>query len=65
MEKQCESCGRPMIPAPARFDGEDTFVGFMPCACSWTAFLDNRFDGESFDDYKSRIGNPAANERTM
>ena len=35
----CEMCGREMRPAPARFDGEDTFVGFFPCVCSRTAWL--------------------------
>lgn len=29
----CENCGREMRPAPARWDGEPTFVGFHPCAC--------------------------------
>ena len=35
----CEKCGREMIPAPARFDGEETTVGFFPCVCSRTAWL--------------------------
>jgi len=35
----CEKCGREMRPAPARFDGEDTTVGFFPCVCSREAWL--------------------------
>ena len=35
----CEKCGREMRPAPARFDGEDTTVGFCQCVCSRTAWL--------------------------
>jgi len=30
----CKICGRVLIPAPARFDGVPTFVGFYPCMCS-------------------------------
>lgn len=29
----CKLCGREMQPAPARWDGEPTYVGYMPCAC--------------------------------
>lgn len=29
----CEHCGVELKPAPARWDGEATFVGFIPCAC--------------------------------
>ena len=35
----CEKCGREMRPAPSRFDGEDTTVGFFPCVCSRTAWM--------------------------
>jgi hypothetical protein len=30
----CVGCGKPLIPCPARFDGEDTFVGYFPCTCN-------------------------------
>jgi hypothetical protein len=31
----CENCGRELTPCPAklRADGEQTYVGFIPCAC--------------------------------
>ncbi len=32
-EKQYCKCGRELIPAPARFDGEFTYVGYFPCRC--------------------------------
>ena len=30
--RRCELCGRALTPCPARWDGEDTFVGFYPRA---------------------------------
>jgi len=27
----CKQCGEEMFPAPARWDGEPTFVGYLPC----------------------------------
>lgn len=33
MSSICEHCGTTLIPAPARFDGEATFVGYMPHTC--------------------------------
>jgi hypothetical protein len=30
----CKLCGREMRPAPARWDGEPTYVGHFPCACN-------------------------------
>lgn len=52
---ECPHCGRRLRPAPARFEGEDTFCGFMPCVCSWTAYLDRRHDSESWEEYRERI----------
>ena len=31
--RYCEYCGSELKPAPARFDGEPTFVGYLPCNC--------------------------------
>ena len=33
MKKRCSECGLELTPAPARFDGEPTFVGYYPCQC--------------------------------
>jgi len=27
----CRKCGKQLIPAPARFDGEPAIVGYLPC----------------------------------
>lgn len=27
----CQECGQPLIPAPARVDGELTYIGYFPC----------------------------------
>ena len=32
-EHYCDKCGREMIPAPAMWDGEPTYVGYYPCRC--------------------------------
>ena len=32
-EKNCPVCGRKLKLAPARYDGEPTFVGYLPCKC--------------------------------
>jgi hypothetical protein len=29
----CPTCGRNLEPAPARSDGEATYVGYYPCRC--------------------------------
>lgn len=29
----CKVCGKQLIPAPARFDGEATYVGYFPHDC--------------------------------
>lgn len=31
---ECERCGMSLRPAPARFDGEHTTVGYLPCTCA-------------------------------
>lgn len=28
---KCKYCGRELKPAPAKHDGEPTYVGFLPC----------------------------------
>jgi len=30
---KCKKCGRILRPAPAKFDGESTYVGYLPCPC--------------------------------
>ena len=55
----CPDCGRPLRPCPAWVDGEETSVGFFPCVCSWTVFLDHRQPGETYTEYRQRIGAPA------
>lgn len=34
-QANCDKCGKPLTPAPGklRADGEQTYVGFYPCAC--------------------------------
>jgi hypothetical protein len=32
--QNCPICGRELRPAPARHDGEPTYVGFFPCPCT-------------------------------
>lgn len=32
-EKHFCKCGRELTPAPARWDGELTYVGYYPCRC--------------------------------
>lgn len=31
--RRCEDCGRALTPCPARWDGEDTYVGYYACPC--------------------------------
>lgn len=31
---KCEICGAELKPAPAKFDGEFTYVGYLPCNCT-------------------------------
>lgn len=33
-DRCCEDCGRRLTPCPARWDGEDTYVGFYRCSCA-------------------------------
>lgn len=35
----CKQCGKELIPAPAKFDGEATFVGYMPHDCQPKVYL--------------------------
>lgn len=51
----CGECGRRMRPAPARFEGVETFCGYMPCKCSWTVYLEHHDPGESLAEYRARI----------
>jgi hypothetical protein len=30
---ECDPCGSPLRPAPARADGEPTYVGYWRCTC--------------------------------
>lgn len=55
--KTCETCGRELSPAPARFDGEDTFVGYMPCVCSRTAWLNSADKWEGGITYEEYLEN--------
>jgi hypothetical protein len=34
LPEYCAKCGKQLIPAPARFDGEFTFVGFLEHDCN-------------------------------
>lgn len=56
MSSICEYCGETLIPAPARFDGEATFVGYMPHTCK-TIKQDERQkeDGEQ-DELWNEVG---------
>lgn len=49
--KVCEYCGKALIPAPARFDGEETFVGYLPHSCTQPPA--NAKGEENGDDWKS------------
>jgi hypothetical protein len=54
MNKTCPRCGRELIPASARWDGEDTTVGFRLCDCSHDAYLDSdeRWNGGmNYEEY--------------
>ena len=31
--KKCPHCGTELKPAPAKWDGESTYVGHLPCDC--------------------------------
>lgn len=35
IEVKCDKCGVNMVPAPSklRADGEQTYCGYLPCAC--------------------------------
>jgi len=51
----CPDCGREMIRAQARFEGQETTCGFRACRCSWTCYLENKEDGEGFQEYRQRM----------
>lgn len=55
-EFRCRQCGRLYVECPARADGEDTFVGYYPCVCSMDAYFINRNDGETYAEYRHRVG---------
>lgn len=58
----CEECGKPLIPAPARFDGEYTTVGYYPCKCSRAAWLDCecRQHGGTLEEHREFCCDPTA-----
>lgn len=36
---KCKKCGKELKPAPAKWDGEPTSVGFLPCDCKDNPYL--------------------------
>jgi hypothetical protein len=32
--QNCKLCGRELKPAPAKWNGEPTYVGYYPCPCN-------------------------------
>ena len=39
--KKCEHCQKVLQPARAFWDGEPTYVGFIPCPCNRRIMTDN------------------------
>lgn len=56
-EARCSACGRELIPAAARWDGELTTVGYRPCRCSREMWLEHH-QGETYPEYLNRINQP-------
>ncbi len=64
--KNCEHCGKALTPAPAklRADGEQTYCGFIPCACNRPIMTDMGVidPGTEEHDILLKTGNYSSND---
>lgn len=62
----CKVCGKELKPAPSklRADGEQTYCGFIPCACSRRITTNNGVVYPGTEDHKLLIetGNYSSND---
>lgn len=51
----CKYCGGELKPAPANFDGEPTYVGYLPCNCQSTPHF-HHWDSGAFYSHSHKGG---------